>query len=200
MKLLRAATLGARPSTPSELRVRASRRFVFEAARLASRARIEALRLQFPSLEIDSASFVGPGCEITCADGGRGRLVGSYIGRGSLLFIDRGAELEIVGSRVGPNSVVAAHDSVIIDKGCSMAEMVVIRDHDHLVDVTVRLDAGAFVTSPVRIGPRVWIGAKASVLRGVTISDDAVIAAHSVVRCDVEPGAVYAGVPAVRVR
>jgi acetyltransferase-like isoleucine patch superfamily enzyme len=195
--MLATATLDA---THSELRLRASRRLAFEAARLASRARIQALRLQFPSLEIDSASFVGPGCQITCADGGRGRLLGSYIGRGSLLFIDRDAELEIVGARIGPNSVVAAHESVTIDPGCSFAEMVVIRDHDHIVDATVRLDDVAFVTSPVRICSRVWIGAKATVLRGVTVSEDAVIAAHSVVRCDVEPRAVYAGVPAVRVR
>lgn len=53
---------------------------------------------------------------------------------------------------------------------------------------------------PVRIGDRVWIGARATVLPGVTIGDDVVIGAGALVTVDcLEPG-VYVGMPARLVR
>lgn len=48
----------------------------------------------------------------------------------------------------------------------------------------------------IKIGRNVWIGGRATVLKGVTIGDGAIIAAGSVVTRDVEPFAVVAGVPA----
>jgi len=47
-----------------------------------------------------------------------------------------------------------------------------------------------------RLGHRVTVGAGAIVLGGITIGDDALIGAGSVVVSDVPPGAVVAGVPA----
>ena len=52
----------------------------------------------------------------------------------------------------------------------------------------------------VEIGHDVWIGEGAFIRRGVTIGSGAVIAARSVVRHDVPPYAVVAGVPARIVR
>ena len=49
---------------------------------------------------------------------------------------------------------------------------------------------------PVKIGCRVWIGSHATILPGVTIGDNAVVAAGAVVTKDVEPNMVVAGVPA----
>ena len=49
---------------------------------------------------------------------------------------------------------------------------------------------------PIRIGCDVWLGANSIILAGVTIGDGAVIAAGAVVREDVPPYAVVAGVPA----
>jgi maltose O-acetyltransferase len=51
-------------------------------------------------------------------------------------------------------------------------------------------------TRPVSIGANVWIGGAAVVLPGVTVGDDAVIGAGSVVTRDVPEGAVVAGNPA----
>ena len=45
-----------------------------------------------------------------------------------------------------------------------------------------------------------WIGARAVILPGVTIGEGTIIGAGSVVTKDCEPGAVYVGVPARRVR
>ena len=53
--------------------------------------------------------------------------------------------------------------------------------------------------APSTIGSNVWIGSGAIILPGVSIGDDAVIGAGSVVTRDVPPGATAVGNPA-RVR
>lgn len=50
--------------------------------------------------------------------------------------------------------------------------------------------------SPIVIGKNVWIGANATVVPGVTIGDNAIIAAGAVVTKDVPENTVVGGVPA----
>lgn len=54
--------------------------------------------------------------------------------------------------------------------------------------------------APIVIGRNVWIGARATVLQGVTVGDDSVVAAGAVVTDDVPPSTLVAGVPAREVR
>ena len=65
----------------------------------------------------------------------------------------------------------------------------------HPLDPDVRR-SGLEAASPVRIGNNVWIGGAAVLLPGITVGDDAVIGAGSVVTRDVPPGAVVVGNPA----
>ncbi len=51
-----------------------------------------------------------------------------------------------------------------------------------------------------RIGHDVWIGARAIILRGVTLGHGAVVAAGAVVTKDVEPYRIVGGVPATPIR
>ena len=53
---------------------------------------------------------------------------------------------------------------------------------------------GEYRTAPVRIGKRVTIGANCTILPGVTIADDSVVSAHSLVNRDV--AGFVGGVPA----
>jgi maltose O-acetyltransferase len=57
-------------------------------------------------------------------------------------------------------------------------------------------ESGLEFGRPIRIGRNVWIGGGAILLPGVTIGDDAVIGAGSVVTRDVRAGATVVGNPA----
>ena len=52
------------------------------------------------------------------------------------------------------------------------------------------------IPAPVKIGNNVWIGAHSTILAGVTIGDNAVVAAGAVVTKDVPANTVVGGVPA----
>ena len=57
-----------------------------------------------------------------------------------------------------------------------------------------------FSSMPVTIGSNVWIGANATILKGVRIGDDSVVGTSAVVTKDVPPRSVVAGNPARVVR
>jgi maltose O-acetyltransferase len=50
--------------------------------------------------------------------------------------------------------------------------------------------------APIKIGNRVWCGINVTIIAGVTIGDDVVIGAGSVVCNDIPPGNIVSGVPA----
>ncbi len=57
--------------------------------------------------------------------------------------------------------------------------------------------SGQTARLPIKIGNGAWLGARCMIMPGVTIGEGAVIAAGSLVRKDVPPHTLVAGVPAV---
>ena len=80
-----------------------------------------------------------------------------------------------------------------------MAPMVQLYTPEHPLDPDTRR-SGLEYARPIRIGNNVWIGGGAIILSGVTIGDDCVIGAGSVVKRDLPPGAVAVGNPARVIR
>lgn len=93
----------------------------------------------------------------------------------------------------------AARGRIEIGSDCHLGPqvMVLTATHDVGDDGSVARDSDYRVT---RIGDRVWLGARATVLPGATIESGCVIAAGAVVTGRCLPDGVYAGVPARRVR
>ncbi|HXD57869.1 MAG TPA: acyltransferase [Thermoleophilaceae bacterium] len=89
---------------------------------------------------------------------------------------------------------VMCKDRVTIGEHCAIAWDVSIMDTNY------HWLSGGAPDAPVEIGDRVWIGARATLLPGVTIGDGAVVAAGSVVNRDVPEGTLVAGVPAEPIR
>ncbi len=52
------------------------------------------------------------------------------------------------------------------------------------------------VIAPVTIGRDVWIGAKATILKGVTLGDGCIVGANAVVTKSFPAGSIIGGVPA----
>jgi maltose O-acetyltransferase len=97
--------------------------------------------------------------------------------------------------RAGDNLFVN-YDCVFLD--CAPIEIgpaVQLYTATHPLDPAKRR-SGIEGAKPIRIGHNVWIGGGAIVLPGVTIGDDAVIGAGSVVTRDVARGAIVVGNPA----
>lgn len=89
------------------------------------------------------------------------------------------------------------HAGIEIGDGTLIGHQVVIATLNHAQDPLSRAD---MFPKPVKIGKNVWIGAHATILPGVTIGDNAIIAAGAVVNKDVEKNAVAGGVPAKKIK
>jgi len=78
---------------------------------------------------------------------------------------------------------------------------VYVGDFDHRTESTaVPIRSQGLVKTPVLIGPDVWLGVKASVLRGSVIGEGSVVGANAVVRGHIPAFVIAAGAPAVVVK
>lgn len=96
-------------------------------------------------------------------------------------------------------SSISAYDRVTIGDRCLFGRQTQIIDCDfHHVEPERRLE----VPEPksITIGNNVWLASRVIVLPGVTIGDDSVVAAGSVVSRDVDPKTLVGGVPARKIR
>lgn len=111
----------------------------------------------------------------------------------------------IIGDGVGFNSVsiVARSQTITIGDGTMIGGNCQVMDTDGhpLWPAESRWEyPGTEHDAPVNIGKNVFIGLNVIILKGVTIGDNAVIAAGSVVCKDVPTNALAAGVPAAIVK
>ncbi|KAA9041625.1 hypothetical protein FW778_06280 [Ginsengibacter hankyongi] len=159
--------------------------------------RIVRLKLLYPGITIDFKTRIEGNCSIVCIKGGRLIISNSKISFGTNIIADTGSILLIDQSFIGRNCVITAKKKVMINKNCLIAEMVVIRDQDHITKIlNGKHKQEEFVTAPVEIAENVWIGAKASILKGIQIGEFSVIAASAVVTKSVPSFQVWAGIPA----
>lgn len=114
-------------------------------------------------------------------------------------YCDYGCNIRLdAGVFLNFNCVILDVVAVEIGAGTQIGPAVQILAADHPRDPAVRA-AGREFGKPIRIGRAVWIGGGAIILPGVSIGDDALIGAGSVVTRDVPAGATAFGNPA-RVR
>ena len=107
---------------------------------------------------------------------------------------------------MGNNITIGDH--VFMNFGCIIFDMgeVTIGDHvmfgprvgisttNHAFDPEERIN-NVVISKPVHIGSRVWVAADVKIVQGVTIGDDSIIGAGSVVTKDIPAGVIAAGNP-----
>ena len=155
------------------------------------------------NVEFQGLTFTGRRVEFR-ARRGHGRLVigpWCWIGNDNKLRAHEG-QLTL-GAKVvmGRDNVVNCYLDVEVGDASILADWIYVCDFDHRferLDMAIK-DQG-IVTSPTRIGGDVWIGEKASVLRGVDIGQGAIVASHCLVNRDIPPFSIAVGVPVKVVR
>lgn len=103
-----------------------------------------------------------------------------------------------VGERttIGFYTLIYASVSIEVGDDCMIAPFVHIVDSNHGMDRHLPMNRQGNQVAPVKIGSDVWIGTHAVILKGVEIGDGAIVAAGSVVRENVSPYSIVAGIPA----
>jgi acetyltransferase-like isoleucine patch superfamily enzyme len=112
-------------------------------------------------------------------------------------------------TRLGRNSIIKSVNSVQIGDYTAIADNVVITDNNnHPEDPDFRrkmkLDSlGGDMrlwkhseNAAIIIGENVWVGEKSRIQKGVSIGDNSIIAAGSIVTKNVPPNTIVAGIPA----
>ena len=105
---------------------------------------------------------------------------GQNIRIGKNVFINTGCRFQDQGG-------ITIGDDVLLGHNVVLATL----NHDPVV-----ARRASMLPAPIVIGDKVWIGANATVLPGVTIGKGAIVAAGAVVHRDVPPFTVVGGVPA----
>jgi acetyltransferase-like isoleucine patch superfamily enzyme len=159
---------------------------------------------------------VGSGCEAAVpvrGDGigtlhiGRNNTLGFRaafrLGSGEILLQARTADAVIEigeGNWFSNNVAIVANERIVIGNGCQIGDMVTIYDSDfHELDPKTRIRS-AGPSAPVVIGSNVWLGSRVMVLKGVSIGDNTVVGAMSLVTRSLPANCVAAGVPARVIR
>jgi acetyltransferase-like isoleucine patch superfamily enzyme len=160
--------------------------------------RFAIFRLRYPHIVTEGFVFLGRRVEVR-ARKGYGRLVlGRWVHIGDDNRIRAHEGTLRIGDKCvfGRDSTVNCYLDIEIGARSLVADWVYIVDFDHATDdIHTPIKDQGILKSPVRIGPDVWIGTKVTVLRGVRVGEGSVLAAHTVVRADVPPYSVVAGVP-----
>lgn len=111
---------------------------------------------------------------------------------GAHIVISENAKLSIASGYINRHCRIKCFCEIKIGENVAISENVTIWDSD-VHDVKRE---GHVKTMPINIGNHVWIGTNAIILKGVSIGDNAIVAAGSIVNRDVPSNALVAGNPA----
>jgi len=153
-------------------------------------------------MKLDGMLFLGSGVTLQVGRDARlrfGRWV--WIGHGTKIRCHEG-EVRIGDKTVvGQECTISAYQHVSIGEQCILADRVMLIDFDHNVaEVDRPIRVQGIYKRDVRVGSNVWIGYGAQILRGVSVGDNSIVGAGSVVTKDVPANAVVGGAPARVIR
>ena len=112
------------------------------------------------------------------------------------LVVSRYGKMEIgVSTFINYGCSITASCSVHIGANCNIGTHVMMMDNEfHRIEPERRNETPE--SAAIHLGDNVWVGGRAIILSGVTIGDDSVIGAGSIVTSNVPPRSIAAGVPA----
>lgn len=151
--------------------------------------------LGFPKIRNKGKIFIGNNCTIKS-----GILFNPTFNISkTILTTEKDDSVLTIGNNVGiSNTILYSAKSITIDDNVMLGAGVKVFDTDfHQIDPLDRLNGtGTIKMKSVHIKRNVFIGAGAMILKGVTIGENSVIGALSVVTKDVPENQIWAGNPA----
>jgi len=137
---------------------------------------------------------------------GRGRVsfgrdvrVRNASGRTALLTFGADARIE-VGDRVEIDGAgLMSASAIVVGDDAVLGACLLVDTDFHAVGRERRQGGEPVTRRPIRIGRNAWIQGKATILKGVSVGEGAVVRWGALVAADVAPGAVVMGNPAVAV-
>lgn len=168
--------------------------------RISSSTKIEVLRLRGYGI---SRSAILYGQNVFFQSEKNSIVISDHTRLGHGVRIKSGFQGKIIIGKsvlIDDNSYVSAHERIVIGDESMIAANVYIVDFNHLYPLQKSKKLigkkSGYEAEAIVIGRYVWIGANAVILKGVTIGDNAVVGASSVVTKDVPENTVVAGCPA----
>ncbi len=106
------------------------------------------------------------------------------------------------GVRIGDNAIIDLSDHVILHENVGMGPNCVIYTHGHIKTENSHLPIwkDQVKNGPVEINENVYIGTNVIILPGVSIGNNSIIAAGSVVNKSVPDNELWGGIPAKRIK
>lgn len=128
-------------------------------------------------------------------NGGRLNVGSATIGRGSKVIVRENASITIGnGSYLSDNCFVSIATQLSIGSGCFISwDIQIIDDDGHQVDDKP-------MRKPITIHDNVWIGSRATILKGTVLGKGCMVAAGAVVSGTFPENCLVAGVPARVIR
>lgn len=170
--------------------------FLARLGRAGRRARLRAAGAQVGrSLQSFDDFWIGPASGFKCG-------ADLYLSAGSKLLFGMQGGLPgrlLMGDKVFINhfTIIDCHHYIDIGNRVLIGPHCYISDFDHgMAPNRPVAEQAEGKAAPVRIGNGVWLGAGVIVLKGVTVGEDAVVGAGSVVTRDVPAKAIVKGCPA----
>ncbi|GEM_PF-2838986 len=122
---------------------------------------------------------IGDGCIF---DAGNGPSNSIILSPGATVVVGAGTYLN--------GATILAAESIVVEPECVLADCLITDSDFHPVDPEARVAGEPGKVRPVVIERRAWLGRNVIVMKGVTVGEEAVVGAGSIVRRDVPPRTV----------
>ena len=165
---------------------------------LLSALRIAKIRLINANVQFGPGVRVDRGVLIRTKEGGAITIGADTHIWPNAIIEARGGSI-VIGARglVNAGCYIVATEQIAIGADALIAEYTTIRDQDHGHNASgVTYAEQGRVSAVITIGDNVWIGAKATVTKGVDIPAGSIIGANAVVTRSLTGGRIYVGIPA----
>ena len=164
-------------------------------------ARLVLIPARIKGLRVSKDVVLAPGYDwITTSWKGVTLEQGVHIGRRAWIqCVDNNSGRILIkkGTSIGRDVVISSADNITIGQHCLISYRVSILDHEHKFELgksPVGTEIGSI--DEIEIGDRCFIGSNVTILKGVILGDDCIVAANSVLTHSFPQYSVIGGVPA----